>query len=71
MEFDFLDNYTCHESHLLFSPWVDNARFWLGGVGILVVGTFGIIGNLVTVIVLRRIDTNVMFNKLLMSLGNV
>ena len=33
------------------------------------IGTFGLAGNLMTILVLRRIDSNVMFNKLLMSLG--
>ncbi len=45
------------------------AQFWLEGVGIIVMGIFGTIGNLMTVLVLRRIDSNVLFNKLLMSLA--
>ena len=45
------------------------AQFWVEGVAILVVGTFGLAGNFMTILVLRRIDSNVMFNKLLMSLG--
>jgi hypothetical protein len=48
---------------------MDIAQFWLEGVAILVVGTFGLMGNLMTLLVLRQIDSNVMFNKLLMSLG--
>ena len=60
-------NYTCHEP--LTNPLMDIAQFWLEGVAILVVGTFGLMGNLMTLLVLRRIDSNVMFNKLLMSLG--
>ena len=64
-------NYTCHEPFDKFSPLVVGAQFWLGGVGTIVVGIFGMAGNLMTVIVLRRIDTNIMFNRLLMTLGNV
>jgi hypothetical protein len=62
-------NYTCHEPFDEFEPLMDIAQFWLEGVAILVVGTFGLMGNLMTLLVLRRIDSNVMFNKLLMSLG--
>ena len=62
-------NYTCHEPLTTFEPLMDIAQFWLEGVAILVVGTFGLMGNFMTLLVLRRIDSNVMFNKLLMSLG--
>ena len=62
-------NYTCHEPIDNFNQWVVNARFWLEGVAVIVVGIFGMAGNALTVLVLRRIETNVMFNKLLMSLG--
>ena len=64
-------NYTCHESFDKFSPLVVGAQFWLGGVGTIVVGVFGMAGNLMTVVVLRRIDTNIMFNRLLMTLGSM
>ena len=67
--FDIYGNYSCHESQDEFSSWLDNARFWLSGVAVLIVGTIGLAGNLMTVLVLRRIDSNVMFNKLLISLG--
>ena len=65
-------NFTCYESvtnttYLIFF----NAHFWLDGVGIIVVGTFGFVGNIMTILVLRRIDTNVMFNRLLLSLGKI
>ena len=62
-------NYTCHEPLTPGESLMDIAQFWLDGVAILVVGTFGLMGNLMTLLVLRRIDSNVMFNKLLMSLG--
>ncbi len=45
------------------------AQFWLEGVAIIVVGLFGMCGNLITIVVLRRIDTNITFNRLLMTLG--
>ena len=63
-------NDTCHEAIGDFNQWVvSGAQFWLEGVAIIVVGIFGMAGNALTVLVLRRIETNVMFNKLLMSLG--
>ena len=63
-------NDTCHEAIGDFNQWVvSSAQFWLEGVAIIVVGIFGMAGNALTVLVLRRIETNVMFNKLLMSLG--
>ena len=63
------EDYTCHELQEKFSPWVTNAQFWLEGVAVIVMGLFGMVGNITAVLVLRRIDTNVMFNKLLISLG--
>ena len=45
------------------------ATFWIEGVAILVVGVFGVAGNILTVFVLRRIDQNTTFNRLLMFLG--
>ena len=63
--------YTCHEPIDKFNDWVVTARFWLEGVAVIVVGIFGLAGNVLTVLVLRRIETNVMFNKLLMSLGKI
>lgn len=62
-------DYTCHEPRKEYKPWIAKAHFWMEGIGIIVVGIFGTAGNIMTVLVLRRIDSNVTFNKLLMSLG--
>ena len=43
-------------------------QFWIEGVALLVVSLFGVVGNLTTIVVLRRIDSNTTFNRLLMSL---
>lgn len=61
--------YTCHEPRAEYQPWIAKAQFWMEHVGIIVVGIFGTAGNIMTVLVLRRINSNVTFNKLLMSLG--
>ena len=49
----------------------ENARFWLEGIGITVVGVVGLAGNIMAIFVLRTYSTNVSFNRLLMSLAVV
>jgi hypothetical protein len=46
-------------------------HFWLEGILLLVVGLFGVAGNIMTIIVLRKMETNTTFNRLLMSLGRI
>ncbi len=48
---------------------MEGAQFWLEGVLLLAVGHFGVAGNVMAMVVLRRIDSNTTFNRLLMSLG--
>lgn len=84
-------NYSCHEPYESHSDMVASVQFWLEGIGVLIMGSFGktyfynlrlpklmkrthfyyagIVGNLITIIILRRIDSNVSFNRLLMTLG--
>ena len=62
-------SYRCHETFANYRHVMTAASFWLDGVLILVVGIFGLAGNALTVVVLRRIDSNTTFNRLLMSLG--
>ena len=47
---------------------MSGVQFWIEGVALLVVSLFGVVGNLTTIVVLRRIDSNTTFNRLLMSL---
>ena len=47
----------------------DIGHFWLEGISLLIVGLFGVAGNIMTIIVLRKMETNTTFNRLLMSLG--
>ena len=62
---------SCHESTLEYNGFLDSTKFWLEGVGICVVGCFGIFGNVLTIVVLGRMQTNRQFNKLLMCLALV
>ena len=50
------------------SNFMSGVQFWIEGVALLVVSLFGVVGNLTTIVVLRRIDSNTTFNRLLMSL---
>ena len=63
--------YQCHEGFEEARHLMTHAQFWLEGVLLLIIGVFGIFGNVMTLIVLRRIDSNATFsfNRLLMSLG--
>ena len=40
-------------------------RFWVEGVVVFVMGSFGLVGNLVTILVLRRYRKNRSFNVLI------
>ena len=60
----------CHEKFEEYGYLVtDLGNFWLEGILLLVVGLFGVAGNIMTIVVLRKMETNTTFNRLLMSLG--
>ena len=60
----------CHEKFEEYGYLVtDLGNFWLEGILLLVVGVFGVAGNIMTIVVLRKMETNTTFNRLLMSLG--
>ena len=61
--------FPCHEIHEEYGHYLKLATFWIEGVAILVIGVIGVAGNILTVFVLRRIDQNTTFNRLLMFLG--
>lgn len=59
----------CFELHAEYNSFLDSSKYWLEGVGICVVGVFGLCGNALTIIVLRKSETNRPFNRLLMCLA--
>ncbi|TRY77004.1 hypothetical protein TCAL_02696 [Tigriopus californicus] len=59
----------CFELHAEYNSFLDSSKYWLEGVGICVVGVFGLCGNVLTIIVLRKSETNRPFNRLLMCLA--
>ena len=65
------ENITCYEKIEDFSAMRENARFWLEGISITVVGGVGFCGNIMAILVLSTYTTNVSFNRLLMSLAVV
>jgi hypothetical protein len=54
---------TCYEP--LEDEFRENAKFWVEGIAILVVGICGLIGNLLSIFVLRRSRGNKGFHTLL------
>ena len=58
-------NYTCYEP----SFWVDDMKLWLGVIIPATIAIMGIIFNIISFIVLRKMEGNEIFKKLLMSLG--
>ena len=63
-------NNLCHETFEEYEYLMNVVgHFWLEGVLLLVIGLFGVAGNIMTIIVLRKMDSNATFNRLLMSLG--
>ena len=61
-------NYTCYDFQL-FSDWDLIDMYWFKGIIIIVIASFGIIGNLFSIIVLQRLASKSGFNKLLLALG--
>ncbi len=55
----------------MYSPVVESAQFWIKGVALVILGSFGLVGNIMTILVLWRIDSNRNFNKLLIMLSTV
>eukprot|EP00095_Tigriopus_kingsejongensis_P000660 maker-scaffold311_size212931-snap-gene-1.16 protein:Tk00660 transcript:maker-scaffold311_size212931-snap-gene-1.16-mRNA-1 annotation:"hypothetical protein ETSY2_36450" len=60
---------SCYELHSEYNYFLDSSKFWLEGVGICVVGICGLCGNFLTIVVLRKSETNRPFNKLLICLA--
>ena len=60
------ETFDCHELIDDYTEFRTNARFWLEGVLLLIVGIFGIIGNCLSILVLPRCPGNRNFNLLLM-----
>lgn len=61
----------CHEPLREYESFLASIRFWGEGVALCAVGVFGLCGNILTIIVLRKAETNRHFNKLLMALAIV
>ena len=59
-------NYSCFDGHDLLKNKLD---FGIRGVAVTVVGTFGIITNSFSIILLQKLAAKSGFNRLLLSLG--
>ena len=65
-------NYTCYETIEDSSSWLDDTKgypLWLGVIIPSTIAIVGIIFNIISFIVLRKMEGNEIFKKLLMSLG--
>ena len=56
---------TCFESIKDYENFREGTKYWIEGVGILVVGSVGLLGNLLAILVFRRSRGNKGFHKLL------
>lgn len=69
---DSSKNYSCYEQRSKYEKVRSEFHFWVEGVGVFVIGVFGIVGNTIYILVLRKSErTNANFNKLLIALGIV
>ncbi|TRY76614.1 hypothetical protein TCAL_13459 [Tigriopus californicus] len=66
---DSADLLDCHEDKAVYGHWVAQSTFWVEGVAVTVVGTFGLIGNILTMLIFRQIKINKNFNNLLIILS--
>ena len=53
-ELDNSENFTCHQNYSTHTSFVVGIKFWLEGVVLSVTGAFGMIGNLITLKVLKK-----------------
>ena len=69
-------DFTCYESREASRKWLDNVNFWIKSVGPAIIGSFGLIGNVLSVVVFQRLTASsrlklaASFNRLLLALGN-
>ncbi|TRY76504.1 hypothetical protein TCAL_15980 [Tigriopus californicus] len=64
-------HFECYEKIEEYSSFLRKANFFLHGITMFIVGLFGILGNILTIYVLNRIQTNRNFNRLLVALAVV
>ena len=57
--------HTCYELIEDYEGFRDNAKYGLEGVGILVVGSIGLFGNVISMFIFRRSRGNKRFHRLL------
>lgn len=57
------ENYTCYDVN------TKEFDFWMTGISVITVATFGIFGNFFSILVLHRLAAKSSFNRLLLSLG--
>ena len=60
-------NFTCYDSWEEYHIWYHNVNLWIKCIAPIVIASFGIIGNIMVMLVLRRMTSN--FNWLLFVLG--
>ena len=60
------NNFTCYEAYKSIQTEI---KFWVNGIFVTLLGCFGVIGNLFTALVLKRLATKSGFNRLLFCLG--
>ena len=63
---NYSSNYSCFDEHATLKS---KFKFGVRGVTTIIIGITGIIGNVFSIIVLRRLATKSEFNRLLLSLG--
>ena len=50
------DGYFCHEKYEVIIPVLDSVNFWIEGVTLTTIAIFGLLGNLLTVVVILNFD---------------
>ena len=50
------DGFVCHEKYEIIIPIIDSVHFWIEGVTLTTIALFGLLGNLLTVIVILKLD---------------
>ena len=56
---------TCFELIEDYEKFRERTKYWIEGVGILIVGSIGLLGNFLAILVCRRSRANKGFHKLL------
>lgn len=70
MEYDNITSLSsCGERMMDYQYLITGSHFWIKGIALTILGSCGLLGNIITIFVLSKLQTSKNFNKLLITLA--